>query len=238
MRRILVTRPEPGASDTARRLEAAGFEPVKLPLTRIEAIVPERIPDPSDYDVVAVTSANALHHAGTALIGSMAGRRCYAVGTRTAEAASRAGLAVQVAGHGDAETLAKAIVTAEPGGRIAYLCGRVRRDSFERILGENGLRVEAIETYDTLPVDYPSEALSVATDGNPIWGALVYSVAGALGLRELVAAHKADPVFARMRFFCISRRVADALARNGQGPVHIAERPAEEAMLRLLTSVD
>ncbi|RWD98328.1 MAG: uroporphyrinogen-III synthase, partial [Mesorhizobium sp.] len=32
MIRVLVTRPEPGASRTARRLEAPGFQPILLPL--------------------------------------------------------------------------------------------------------------------------------------------------------------------------------------------------------------
>ena len=31
-KRVLVTRPEPGASQTARRLQELGFVPVKLPL--------------------------------------------------------------------------------------------------------------------------------------------------------------------------------------------------------------
>jgi len=238
MRRILVTRPEPGASETAVRLEAAGFEPVRLPLTRIETIASGRIPDPADYDAVAVTSANALRHASPALLESMAGRKSYAVGARTAEAASQAGLSPRVVGDGEVETFARAIVEAEPGGRIVYLCGRVRREPFERILVAGGLQVEAIETYDTLTVDHSSAVLSAATEGNPIWGALVYSAAGARKLADLLAEHQANPVFARMRFFCISQRVADALGLKGGARIDVAERPTEEAMLQLLTSVD
>ena len=37
MKRVLVTRPEPGASRTAARLEADGFAPIVLPLTEIIA---------------------------------------------------------------------------------------------------------------------------------------------------------------------------------------------------------
>ncbi|RVD11473.1 uroporphyrinogen-III synthase, partial [Mesorhizobium sp. M7A.F.Ca.ET.027.02.1.1] len=38
MLRVLVTRPEPGASRTAHRLEEAGFQPVLLPLTETKAL--------------------------------------------------------------------------------------------------------------------------------------------------------------------------------------------------------
>ncbi|MGB5801993.1 MAG: hypothetical protein WBG88_17980, partial [Mesorhizobium sp.] len=37
-RRVLVTRPEPGAAGTAKRLAALGFEPVLLPLTQTVAL--------------------------------------------------------------------------------------------------------------------------------------------------------------------------------------------------------
>ncbi|TJX45058.1 MAG: uroporphyrinogen-III synthase, partial [Mesorhizobium sp.] len=38
MLRVLVTRPEPGASRTARKLEEMGFEPLLLPLTETVAL--------------------------------------------------------------------------------------------------------------------------------------------------------------------------------------------------------
>ncbi|TIT17702.1 MAG: uroporphyrinogen-III synthase, partial [Mesorhizobium sp.] len=38
MLRVLVTRPEPGASRTARRLADAGFQPILLPLTETVAL--------------------------------------------------------------------------------------------------------------------------------------------------------------------------------------------------------
>jgi uroporphyrinogen-III synthase len=54
--RILVTRSEPGASETATRLEAAGYEAVVEPLfsiVPIDATLP-------DFDALAFTSANGV----------------------------------------------------------------------------------------------------------------------------------------------------------------------------------
>ena len=55
-RRSLVTRPEPGATETARRLEAMGFTPVVLPLTEIVTVTARPLFDPTAFDAVIATS--------------------------------------------------------------------------------------------------------------------------------------------------------------------------------------
>ena len=52
--RVLVTRSEPGASETAERLAALGYTPIIEPVFAIEPIA-AAIPD---FDVLAFTSAN------------------------------------------------------------------------------------------------------------------------------------------------------------------------------------
>lgn len=58
MKRVLVTRPEPAAAQTAAKLRAAGYEPVLLPLSRTVALsftVPDEV-----FDALTITSANAF----------------------------------------------------------------------------------------------------------------------------------------------------------------------------------
>ena len=50
--RVLVTRPEPGASRTATRLRAAGHVPVVLPLSEVRPAPPARI-EAKDFAAVA-----------------------------------------------------------------------------------------------------------------------------------------------------------------------------------------
>ncbi len=60
MKRVLVTRPEPAAAQTAAKLRAAGYEPVLLPLSRTVALsftVPDEV-----FDALTITSANAFRH--------------------------------------------------------------------------------------------------------------------------------------------------------------------------------
>src|SRR5882757_8304646 len=76
MVRVLVTRPEPGASRTAIRLEAQGFQPVLLPLTET-VMLPVETKTISGVVAVAVTSANAVRHAPKELIAALAALPCH-----------------------------------------------------------------------------------------------------------------------------------------------------------------
>ena len=60
MTRMLVTRPEPDASETAARLRALAIEAVTLPLLTRAPLSPS-LPDAKGFAGMALTSANALH---------------------------------------------------------------------------------------------------------------------------------------------------------------------------------
>src|SRR5262245_6534472 len=108
--RVLVTRPEPGASHTARRLAGAGFEPVILPLTEIRPLPFHRIAGVGAADAIAVTSANAIRHAPQDLISALRQKPLFAVGGETARAAKNAGFADVFEGPGDSAGLTRDIV--------------------------------------------------------------------------------------------------------------------------------
>ena len=58
-RLVAVLRPEPGASATARRLHAAGLEPLVVPLFTIAAI-DDRLPDDGNPQALMITTAKGL----------------------------------------------------------------------------------------------------------------------------------------------------------------------------------
>ncbi|MDQ2632708.1 MAG: uroporphyrinogen-III synthase, partial [Pseudomonadota bacterium] len=102
-KRVLVTRPEPGASQTARRLDALGFRPLKLPLHEIRPLPAVSGAVPDAITAVAATSANAIRHAPAALLDRLSKLPCFAVGEATAAIARDAGFSNVVDGEGDAE---------------------------------------------------------------------------------------------------------------------------------------
>src|SRR5471030_2758840 len=106
LRKIWITRAEPGASATAGRVRGLGFEPVVAPLLAVRALGHGPI-DLAGAGAIAFTSANGV--AAFAARSGARGLTAFAVGSGTAAAAKAAGFATVVSADGDVETLAAAI---------------------------------------------------------------------------------------------------------------------------------
>lgn len=232
--RVLVTRPEPGASQTARRLEAMGFEPIALPLTDIQP-VPVKLADVLTAPVAIVaTSANAFRHTPAELLARHAALPCYVVGGSTARAAHAAGFVQVIEGPGDASGLATMLSSVALGGTLLYLCGRVRRPEFERELAKAGVTVAPVETYDTAPARCEAAAEFAAALEGGVDAVLVYSAASAEALLAFLPDEAARHGLEQARFYVLSERIADVLAERFAGRIEVAGEPKEEALLSLL----
>ncbi|MGX7875715.1 uroporphyrinogen-III synthase [Mesorhizobium sp. ORM6] len=234
MLRVLVTRPEPGASRTARRLQDMGLQPVVLPLTETVALPADAGLIPSDAVAIAITSANAVRLAPRAAVEALAALPCYAVGTRTAEAARKMGFSSVVEGSGDAEALADSLAAAFPDKAIVYLCGRVRFPLFEQRLERAGIKVRAVETYDTLSARYSDETILARLSGQPVDMALFYSAKAAAAMQVLINRPALKELFEKTRIFALSARIAAAFDEGAGKAIRIAAQPDEEALLALL----
>jgi uroporphyrinogen-III synthase len=230
-RRVLVTRPQSGASETARRLQALGFLPLTLPLHEIRPLTVTSGAILDGAAAVSVTSANAIRHAPRGLLEKLSKLPCFAVGEATAAAARAAGFSTVIEGGGDAETLAEAIVAMRPVGPVAYLCGRVRRPSFERRLADAGIVAVPVETYDTAAIVRTAGEISDAIGRDPVDYALIYSVNAAKALAETMERTELRDFFKNTIFACISDRIADVLAGRGSGRILVAREPGEAALL-------
>src|SRR4051794_25280604 len=98
MRRLVVLRPEPGASATAERARMLGLEPVMVPLFEVEPVA-WQAPDAARFDALLLTSANAVRMGGEEL-SKLRRLPVHAVGEATARSALDAGF--DVASLGDA----------------------------------------------------------------------------------------------------------------------------------------
>jgi uroporphyrinogen-III synthase len=232
-RRALVTRPEPGASQTANRLRDTGFSPLVLPLSQTRALQVVSVPE--QFGAVAVTSANAIRHASRALLDRFAGSRCYAVGQKTAAAAREVGFVDVVTGPGDAEALADALASAEkPGAAILYLCGRVRLPAFEEKLRAAAIDVRPVETYDTVGKTHETSVVRRLFDERPVDAVLLYSARAADTFVDIASRPELASLFKAAGLYCLSPRVASALAALQGAQILVAAEPNEEALLRLL----
>ena len=100
MDEVLITRPEPGASETATRIAAMGLVPIVAPLLEIRPM-PIR-PPPGRIAAILLASGNA---AGP-LPAALHGLPVLTVGSATARRAEQAGFANVASADGDAMALA------------------------------------------------------------------------------------------------------------------------------------
>ncbi|PSJ41600.1 uroporphyrinogen-III synthase [Allosphingosinicella deserti] len=211
MTRLLILRPEPGASETARRARSLGMDPVIAPLFEIR---PRswKVPD-GHFDALLLTSANAARNAG-----QMPDLPCYAVGEATADAARGAGLAEVIAGPSDGQA-ALALAAAHGHKRILHLCGR------EHIAAEHsGVTVVRHIVYaaEAAP-ELPANARAVLAGSAVV---MLHSPRAARLLSMLV------PDRSVIRIVAISAAAADA-AGSGWASIDVPAMPRDEALLEL-----
>ena len=212
MPRLLVLRPEPGASATVERARQFGLDAISAPLFALEA-VPWKAPDPNEFDGLLLTSANAVRHAGRQLQ-ALLSLKVYAVGEATADAARNRGFALAVIGNSGVEELLGSI---GPRLRLLHLCGADRID-----IAEASQSIAPIIVYRAKQIETPD--LSEAP-GNI---ALVHSPRAGRRFAELVQDRDSIGIAA------ISPAAANA-AGTGWKMVATAPSPSDHALLALAT---
>jgi uroporphyrinogen-III synthase len=223
--RLLIIRPEPGASASAARAKAAGFIPMLLPFFEVRPR-PWIAPQPNSYDALLLTSANAVRHAGAGL-DIVRHLPVHTVGERTASAAREAGLNVTFVGRSDAMDAVNAAVDAGHS-RLFWLAGEDHRDL-------------ALPRHIELDIAtcYASEALSLPEDAREYIMAAdaiaLHSPRAARRFREAVTELKLSHHMITIAAF--SSAIADA-AGTGWGNIVIAHMANDMALLSELKSLD
>lgn len=213
--RLAVLRPQPGHDATIERIAAAGHEALSLPLFAIVRIA-WTPPDPSAFDSLLLTSANAVRMAGVAL-GDYRHLPVTAVGTATAMAARDAGFVVEAIGGGDGPQ-ALSLLRERGRRRALHLTGRDHRlpetSPIARLIA-----VYANEALDPGPADLARLAGSVA---------LLHSPRAARHLSALL--ENTDIARADVMLAAISPAVAQAAGKGWRG-VAIADAPDDASVI-------
>lgn len=220
---VLVTRPEPGASDTARRLTERGHTPVLAPML---TVAPRALGLLPHAQAIVVTSGNSLS-------GPLPDVPLFAVGDATAAKARALGLTHVTSAGRDAATLAKLVVaTCDPGaGPLLLLSGEGHGLDLAATLRGHRFRVVRRVAYATAPVaTLPPQAARMLRSG--AGHALFFSPQTARVFARLLAASPA-PVDST-EAIAISPATAAALAPLPWARIRVASHPNQDAMLALL----
>ena len=211
MTRVLVLRPEPGASATVSRARARGLDARAMPLFEVEP-VEWQVPDAGSFDGLLLTSANALRHGGEGLC-VLRGLPVYAVGPATAEAARDAGFDVASTGHSGVERL---LGSVEPDLRLLHLAGEDRK-----MPAEAPQQIQAVTVYRARPRVADPGALRNCV-------AMIHSPRAGERLASLVAQDGRSSI----AISAISAAAADSVGK-GWARVESSAEPNEEALLAL-----
>ncbi|MCP4317763.1 MAG: uroporphyrinogen-III synthase [Hyphomicrobiales bacterium] len=246
--KVLVTRPEPGASRTADILRGRGHEPVLMPLTRIVELLPDGSAlDATDAGACAVTSANAVRSLRALGISSERLKSpLYAVGERTGDVARQAGFSDVRTGVGDGAGLAGKIIADLKSGNLwlsasaplLYAAGKTRHSQFEAALAAQQTPVAVVELYGIEEISYSTDFVnSMFLDQRPD-AVLLYSGKSAelfFGTLDKIGMHN---TLKNCQFFCMSKNVSDIVPSTFRQQIVVAEKPNEEKLLMLLDQSD
>lgn len=225
---VLVTRAEPGASETAARLRAAGHTVIIAPMLVIEPVAADATT--AGFQALLFTSANGI----TAFARESRERALPAicVGDATGEAAAANGFgSVRIAG-GDVRALATFVAqTLRPeDGALLHVAGADLAGDLVGALQRDGFTAERRMFYRATPVRHLP--MAIRNDlASRIDIVMFHSARGCTAFLDVV---EKAPSLQRIAALCLSEAVADVARKHVWREVLVAQAPREDALLRLL----
>ena len=228
MRRgVLITRPQPDASETAERVRGLGFVPVVAPVLAVEA---RDVAAAGRYDAVVVTSRNAVG----SLPARLRGLPLLAVGSATAARARAAGFGTVLDAEGDAEALAGlALARLVAGSRVLFAHGAGQGDGLAAALQCGGFAVERRVAYAVSAAAELPEAARRALQRGDLRSAMFLSAETARAFVRLLPTGL-RPHLERVEAVAIGAMAADVLALLPWHRVRVSVKPTLDEVLALI----
>jgi len=230
---ILVTRPQPGADETAAQLIHLGHQPLICPLLDIAYLDGPLVIGP-DVAALVVTSPS-----GVRALTRLTARRdlpLYSVGDRTADLARQLGFAQVLSAAGDVNALADLIVREPPAGtgRLLHISGADVAGDLALLLRPHGIGLDRHIAYQAVPVQALDGQTEAALADGGISHVLLFSARTARCFVTLVEKAGLAPAMAGLTALCISQTVAEAVAGPAWGGIKVAASPDAAHLLALL----
>jgi uroporphyrinogen-III synthase len=237
---VLVTRSEPGATDLARAIVAAGFTAVTCPMLEVrrvdDADARRALAQFDRVDVAIFVSGHAVRFAFEAIDAAAAARLAItwiAVGASTAATLARNGIAAVVPAVESSEgILALPQLSNVVGKRVLVCAGAGGRTAIAEALARRGATVETVVLYrrDAVPVD---RLRTRVPEPRTIRAVVVSSGEGAAAFTALWRSIGGGTV----AVVAPSQRVADALSGRGFVRVVVSNGAGAAAVIAALEQI-
>ncbi len=216
MKRVWITRSQPGAAATAARVQSLGWTPLVAPLIEIR-------PCGGPVDLAGVGALAFTSAAGVRVFAALSAERAlpvFAVGEATAAVAAEVGFAEVFSADGDVAALS-ALIGARRGSFAGDVLNPGAKERAGALTGARTLTV-----YESHPATLPTDFAIAGLDA-----VLLHSPRAARLAADLFRG-ALEPAMAAV---CLSPAVAAPLAGLGL-EVRIAVAPNEAALLRRLAA--
>lgn len=220
--KFLLTRPEPGASATARRLAALGHEALLLPCLSVKTVTPRLPEHPA---ALVVTSGQAV----PALPARLHNLPVFCVGDATAAKLRETGFTRVESAAGDADDLFRLIAARRVAGLHVLAVGERHGILLLERLRQAGISALRRKVYTVTKLPRLPEEARAALAAGEVQAALFYSAETAR-----VFARLNPPGTAAMEAYVLSGHVAQGLAGLPWARIHVALAPTEADLMALL----
>lgn len=237
-RTILITRPKGDEQGLVSALQEGGYRVIHEPLMEILLQHHERynvtralVEEP---DAVLVTSRHGVQ--ALSLLTEIRDPFLICVGEATERAAQSIGFTRTASAGGSARQLLDYVLSAyDEGSRFVYVSGDHVRVDLAEELGEAGMRVERIVTYEARAATELSDILVEHLRRGQIDAVTFLSHRTATIFMELLEKQEIAEAVAGVRAFCMSEAVADALEEWPWKSIHVAP---DATLASLVNSID
>lgn len=229
---VLITRPEPGAAETAARVAALGLAPILAPALTLAA---RAAPLPPAQAVVITSPA-----AARALPARLHGLPLFATGPASADAARMAGFRQVEGAEGEAVSLAALVAArAEPAsGPLLLAIGAGYGLDLAAALRARGFRVARRVVYAAREATALPAPAVAALGAGQVTAALFFSprsARAAMALIEQAGLRHAAPGIVAL---ALSPRIASSLRAWAWRRVAVADAPHQDRLLALLGGME
>ena len=228
---VLITRPEPGAGETAARITALGLHPIIAPLLMI-AQRQANLPPSGRVQAIVATSRNAI----PALPASHRHLPLFAVGDATAQHARAAGFEHVISADGDAHALVALLVRScdRLAGPLLLATGQDQGTRIAANLRARGFRVVRRVVYASVAATILPEPVHRAFAAGTLSTALFFSAETANTCVRLLRSARLDHTVVSVAAVAIGQSTAVALQPLPWRRIRVAAQPNQDAMLALL----
>ena len=225
---VIITRAQPGAGETAKRVRNLGLRAIESPALSLTLADPVPALPLERSAGILFTSANGVRFFKT--VSDRRDLTAWCVGPSTAAAASEAGFAKVHNADGNSKDLAAVVARrADPAqGHLVHIANTSAGDILQSELSRAGFDVRFVGLYSPADAEQLSDDARTVLSTEESVCVLIHSAKGAASLAKLCA-----PLTSiQITFICVSDKAAEPILHLGA--VRIADRPNEDALLQKL----